>query len=113
MVPIEKADLKIELINKNKEELTAKIGPCWPFLILGFLVSLYRKDYLNFLVGLISGGILLALIRYLPLIGMASFIIWRLYWFLNYNKIYLKDLLEKGYKAKNKKDLEIVKKYIS
>lgn len=79
---------ELYLKNENTGQLrVAPVGICWPFLIFGGFVPLYRKDYVSGFIWI--GAIILTS-------GLASIVGADLY-----NKRYLKRLINEGYKIKS------------
>lgn len=82
-----------------------KIGFSWTTLFFGLFVPLIRGD-LKW--ALIMFGI--ALIVGVPTYGIGSFISNLVFAFI-YNKLYVRDLLEKGYRPQNEEDVAIISNY--
>jgi hypothetical protein len=75
-------------LEKNNVLKTVKLGFSWTFFFFGIFIPLFRGDLKWFLIILIS-----TIFTY----GLALFV-----FMFVYNKIYVKDLLEKGYKPADK-----------
>lgn len=82
-----------------------KIGFSWTTLFFGLFVPLIRGD-LKW--ALIMFGI--ALLAGIPTYGIGSFISNLVFAFI-YNKLYVRDLLEKGYRPQNEEDVAIISNY--
>lgn len=69
-----------------------KIGFSWTTLLFGFFPALFRGDLkwaaIMFITGVVVGALTL---------GFGAWILWLVFAFI-YNKIYITDLIEKGYK---------------
>jgi len=82
--------MAISLKNINGERIECPMGFSWTTLFLGFFVPLFRGDWKWFVIMLLSGVIS---------IGLS----WFVFPFI-YNKIYIKELLDKGFYAASDKD---------
>lgn len=82
-----------------------KIGFSWTTLFFGLFVPLIRGD-LKW--ALIMFGI--ALLAGIPTSGIGSLISNLVFAFI-YNKLYVRDLLEKGYRPQNEEDVAIISNY--
>lgn len=82
-----------------------KIGFSWTTLFFGLFVPLIRGDLKWALIML---GI--ALLAGVPTYGIGSFISNLVFAFI-YNKLYVRDLLEKGYRPQNEEDVAIISNY--
>lgn len=87
--------MKVKMKNEYGAIKEAPIGFSWTTLVFGCLVPLLRGDFkwaaITFLLAAVSGG---------------------LSWFIVpffYNKVYLDLLVDKGYKAYSKEDLDIIR----
>src|SRR5690625_4376048 len=69
-----------------------KIGFSWTTLLFGFFLALFRGDLkwaaIMFITGVVVGALTL---------GFGACILWLVFAFI-YNKIYITDMIEKGYK---------------
>lgn len=87
----------ITLINGNGKIKKCKIGYSWTNMFLGFLVPIARLDFKNFIIQFIAFmlfGQIVPTLSFFFLVIMAGF----------YNKIYIKDLVRKGYKPYSDND---------
>lgn len=82
-----------------------KIGFSWTTLFFGLFVPLVRGDIKW---ALIMFGI--ALLAGVPTCGIGSFISNLVFAFI-YNKLYVRDLLEKGYRPQSQEDATIISNY--
>lgn len=82
-----------------------KIGFSWTTLFFGLFVPLVRGDIKW---ALIMFGI--ALLAGVPTYGIGSFISNLVFAFI-YNKLYVRDLLEKGYRPQSQEDATIISNY--
>src|SRR5690625_4241041 len=69
-----------------------KIGFSWTTLLFGFFPALFRGD-LKWAAIMLIAGIAVGAIT----LGFGAWILWLVFAFI-YNKIYIQDLIEKGYK---------------
>lgn len=91
--------ISVILYNKNLNEYKiVPVGFSFTTLFFGFLVPLYRKDYLMCLVILLS-------ILLIPLISNLLFA-------YSYNSIYCKSILKKGYLPATTQDLNVINKIL-
>ena len=100
-----KINKKSVVLKKGDEEKKVKIGFSWITLILGPFAPLFRMDWK-------WSGILFGVIIILSLIikDLGYWIIVTGFSFV-YNKIYIKDLLKKGWKPLSAEDREILNNY--
>jgi len=82
--------MKIQMVNSAGVLKEAKLGFSWTMFFFGPLVPLVRGDMKWFLIGLLISI-------------LTSGLAWLVFPFV-YNKIYLKELLEKGYAPVNEYD---------
>lgn len=95
--------MNVTLKNEYGTVKQCKIGFSWTTFLFGFFVPLFRGDFkwtliilaLNVLVGLVSFGI-------------GAFLVNMCFCFF-YNKLYINDLLSKGYKPASEVDENILK----
>lgn len=93
----------ITLINNNGKIKNCKIGYSWTNMFLGFLVPIARLDFKNFIIQYIAFMIFSQIsptLAGLFLVIMAGF----------YNKIYIKDLVRKGYKPSDEHSMNMLNK---
>lgn len=88
---------KISLINKDGLLKNCPIGFSFKTLLFGFFIPLARGDLKWFFVILIFD---------LTVVGLLSHIVFA----VKYNKLYIQENLEKGYKPSDKKTVEILNK---
>lgn len=99
--------MKIRVKNDIDKKKETKIGFSWTVFFFGVLVPLFRLDWKWFLIIL---GVNIALI----VIGLPFIVpILMLALAFFYNKLYAKDLYEKGYRGLTKEEDEELVKYIS
>ena len=87
--------MRVQLINDANVLKEAKVGFSWTTFFFGFFPALFRGDlkwaFIMFITAAIIGTFTLGIGAWIPGI-VFSFI---------YNKIYIKELLEKGYRPAN------------
>lgn len=96
----------ITLINDNGKIKKCKIGYSWTNMFLGFLVPIARLDFKNFIIQYIAFmlcGRISPTLSFFFLVIMAGF----------YNKIYIKDLVRKGYKPYSDEDNTLLDKILN
>lgn len=98
--------MKVVLKHDSGMEKTVKKGFSWTFLLFGLFVPLIRGD-LKWTVIILALQVLVGMFTF----GIGSLVISFIFAFI-YNKIYIKELLEKGYKPTDEFS-EIVRKYIN
>ncbi|MDX6153587.1 DUF2628 domain-containing protein [Marinococcus sp. PL1-022] len=94
--------MKIGLRNEMGIMKETKIGFSWTTFFFGFFVPLFRGDMKWFLIMLI-GGAVVGLITS----GIGGWIIGVIFAFM-YNKIYIKELIEKGYRPANENSMRVL-----
>ena len=95
--------MKVTLENELGTLKQCKVGFSWTTLFFGFLAPLFRGDFkwtliilaLNFVIGMFSFGI-------------GAFLVNFCFCFF-YNRLYINDLLQKGYKPATEVDENILK----
>lgn len=93
----EKSQNSIMLINKDKLKKECPIGFSWTVFFFGPIVPLRRGDLKWFLIMLFLNATVVGI--------LANFL-----WFSkNYNKFYIQDWLEKGYKPYDEKAVDALK----
>lgn len=97
--------MKVRLKNQNGLVKETKAGFSWTTLIFGFFVPLLRGDLKWAIIMLIVNLVVVAVL------GPVAPILW-IIWAFTYNKIYIKDLYEKGYKGLTPEDEAIVVSYM-
>lgn len=84
-----------------------KVGFSWTTFFFGLFVPLIRGDFkwagIMLLLSVLAGALTL---------GIGSFVVGIVFAFI-YNKLYIRDLVEKGYKATNEGDEQVIKNYIN
>ena len=97
--------MKVRLKNQNGLVKETKAGFSWTTLFFGFFVPLLRGDLKWAVIMLIVNLVVVAVL------GPVAPILW-IIWAFAYNKIYIKDLYEKGYKGLTPEDEAIVGSYM-
>ena len=99
----------MQVVLKHESGVTKKVkkGFSWTVLFFGLFVPLIRGDLkwalIMFLLQLLAGYFTF---------GLGSFVVSLIFGFV-YNKVYIKDLLEKGYQPSNEVFEDIITHYIS
>lgn len=99
--------MNIRVKNEIGNGKEIKLGYSWTMLFIGILVPLIRTDWKWSLI-IFGGSIILF---FLGLTSITPFLILMLSFF--YNKIYAKDLYEKGFRGLTPEEDEEFKKYIA
>ena len=96
--------MNIRVMNENDKKKEIKLGFSWTALFFGFFVTLVRGDLKGFLI-------LLSIEVFLALVGLTTFLpVIMLGFSFFYNKLYAKDLYDKGYRGVTpEEDRELVK----
>ncbi|WP_130805827.1 DUF2628 domain-containing protein [Senegalia massiliensis] len=89
-------------LEKNGLKKQTKIGFSWTTFFFGFFVPLFRGD-LKWAAIMFVSSLLLASFTF----GIGSFIIGIIFSFI-YNKLYIRDLIEKGWIASNSESNDIL-----
>ena len=98
--------MKVRLKNQNTGIVKeAKAGFSWTTLFFGFFVALIRGDLKWAAIMFIINAVTIAIL------GPIGPILW-IIWGIAYNKIYIKDLYEKGYRGLTQEDESIAMSYI-
>lgn len=96
-------DNRIFLVNESGKIKSCKLGYSWISLFIPIIYPLFRMDFKNFIIQFILCSIL----------GEISSTLLGLTWIIYcgfYNKIYLKDLIKKGYEPYNEESELVLKK---
>lgn len=99
--------MKIVLRHESGLVKEVKKGFSWTFLFFGLFVPLVRGD--------LKWTIIMLLLQALAgafTFGIGAFVVSLIFAFI-YNKVYIKSLLEKGYKATTPEDEEIIMNYVN
>ena len=99
--------MKIQLLNETSgERKDLKVGFSWTYLFFTLFVSLFRKDWkwlgIALLVAFLSSVVDMIFVNWVYSLVMAFF----------YNKIYAKELVEKGYKGATEQENKTLTEYI-
>jgi len=95
--------MRITLKNDFGNIKQCKVGFSWTTFFFGFFVPVFRGDFKWALIILA-----LDILAWLVALGIGSLVVNICFCFF-YNKIYINDLLQKGYKAVTEADLEILR----
>lgn len=99
--------MQVKMINDIGVGKEVKAGYSWTFLLFGILVPLFRLDWKWF--GIVLGAnIILGLFT----MGIGAGI-FNLAFSFFYNKIYIKELIAKGFKGMTEKEEKIIQQYIA
>lgn len=99
--------MKIRVMNKMDKKKEIKLGFSWTMFFFGIFVPLFRGDWKWFLI-ILGVDVLLTvtgLVFVMPfvMLGLAFF----------YNKIYAKELHDKGYRGLTEEENRELEKYIT
>jgi len=95
--------MRVQLINNANVMKEAKVGFSWTTFFFGFFPALFRGD----LKWAIIMFIVAAAIGIFTL-GFGAWVVWLIFAFI-YNKAYIRELLEKGYRPANEHSEQILK----
>ena len=97
----------VQLKHSSGITKTVKVGFSWTTFFFGFIVPLVRGDIkwaaIMFIVEVLIGSFTL---------GIGAWVAEIIFSFI-YNKLYIKELLEKGYTTQNQSDDNIIKSYVN
>lgn len=99
--------MKIKVKNELGAGKEIKLGYSWTFFFWGFMVPVFRGDWKWFLITFIS-SIVLGTVSF----GLFVILIHIIFGFF-YNKIYAKELYEKGFRGLTKEENDLLVSYIS
>ena len=99
--------MKIKVKNELGAGKEIKLGYSWTVFFWGFMVPVFRGDWKWFLI-LFFGPSVLAVVS-----GGLSFPLLYLVFGFFYNKIYAKDLYDKGFRGMTKEEDDLLISYIS
>lgn len=99
--------MKVNLVSPVGQFKQAPVGFSWTAFLFGFFVPVFRQDWkwagIMFGVNLLVGALAYRLdISY---IGIALNIVWGIF----YNKLYMKELLAKGWTPATDADAELIR----
>lgn len=99
--------MKIRVKNELGNGREVKLGFSWTFFFFGWFVPLFRGDWKWFLI-LIGTSVALGIVG-LPFLVPFVFLAFSFF----YNKLYAKDLYEKGYRGMTAEENDLFLSYVS
>ena len=102
--------MKVKVQNEFNNVKEIKLGFSWTYFFWGFLVPLFRGDWKWFLILFFGPSVLAAVSAGILII---TFPVLYLVFGFFYNKIYAKELYEKGFRGMTKEENDLLISYIS
>ena len=102
------SDNYITLINKDNKTKNCKVGFSWTSLFFMYLVPLFRCDFKNFAIQMLLYSACMIIPPISPILVIVVYIGISIY----YNNIYIKDLVNKGYRPYLDKDIILLDKIL-
>ena len=99
--------MNIQLQHESGATKQVKVGFSWTVFFFGMFVPLIRGD-LKWAVIMFATASLAAVLT----MGFGAFAPGLIFSFV-YNKLYTRDLLEKGYRPTNEEDSEVIQNYVN
>lgn len=101
--------MRARLVNASGQIKEVKVGYSWTTFFFGFFVPLVRMDMRNFFIQMVIAVAFGAANFVLPGIAAVAQMIYNIFYFASqYNKMYTKTLVNKGYKAATDTDAQVL-----